>query len=541
MLEKLSKEEFNQLSFLFNPKSAVEILFSNLNNLTECEMNKFSSIRLSQLPYLNFSYMIAEDDKLSAQENFKLKRGAGSVFALGGRLNGKTMCLEETDIPLSMSLNKDTKHNVASFDGKHLSDICTKVYNILENHPFFILYQNKINLTKNTVLNRLGNVLTGINENIFSKAVGVAWEQHHTHVHYYEEYSNTTNTAANKKLMSKTELGRPIERVAGQTNFSRTSPAGKIYFAKEEKGFYRNRVINLPAFSRPTWTKEDEEDAIRQYGAKTDIGYRINIHGEVIEGDSSTFDMDLVRKCYNENKVINHTIVDKKTFPLFKSLIILADRPLGIKKVLLGADVGEGTSPTEIIIVYQINEMYKYAYNITLQALTTRQQIEIFKYVIDRLDINVVALDGTGGVGQSVYEALKEKYDPFRLVSVEYNGKIPIKIDKDNQGNIRRDLNGKPVYIEEYTKNWAVHELKELFYNQMIEIPIDGRLDMELTDSVTVQSGNREVYKSKGKIDHLFQAFQSFAIGRFKTEFVINVPRHTNFCKVPVHNNQGEF
>ena len=99
MLEKLSKEEFNQLSFLFNPKSAVEILFSNLNNLTECEMNKFSSIRLSQLPYLNFSYMIAEDDKLSAQENFKLKRGAGSVFALGGRLNGKTMCLEETDIP----------------------------------------------------------------------------------------------------------------------------------------------------------------------------------------------------------------------------------------------------------------------------------------------------------------------------------------------------------------------------------------------------------------------------------------------------------
>lgn len=89
MLIKLSEEELDFVETLYNSTAMAEILFSDYDNLSSFKGEKLAHLRLGQVPLLSHEYLIAENPKLTEKENFQLKKGAGDIYVMGGRLFGK--------------------------------------------------------------------------------------------------------------------------------------------------------------------------------------------------------------------------------------------------------------------------------------------------------------------------------------------------------------------------------------------------------------------------------------------------------------------
>ena len=94
MIEKINDEELEFMEGLYNPVCFIESAFSDFDNLIFCDEEEYGHIRTGQLPLLSYEYLIDKDPKLSDKENFKLREGAGTVYVLGGRKFGKTLCVE---------------------------------------------------------------------------------------------------------------------------------------------------------------------------------------------------------------------------------------------------------------------------------------------------------------------------------------------------------------------------------------------------------------------------------------------------------------
>jgi len=516
LIEKLSKNDFELLQYLFDPKAFTEIMFSDMNNLAEWEEDKFSSVRLYQIPYLSFEYLVAEDQTKTPKENFEIRRGAGTVYALGGRLHGKSLIVEKIDIPASQVFHTNLWSVLASYDFDHIKGIMETVVRVFEDHPFFKLFDFGVNRSPYRITNKMGNLLESINENILSgKKVGQSWFQRHVHKIWYEEASFTNEEATGKRLMSKSEMGKPIERFSGMCNFTKYSPMGRVFFNDD----LRNWVVNYPAYVNPFWTEEDEKDAIKEYGgSKNSIGYRVNIEGEVVEDSESVFDIDRVRESYNRKKFIKKFDINKKNYENFKEVIVV-ERPKNADRIFIGIDVGEGSTPTEMVIIFETNAKYYYIYNISTFQLTDEEDYEIINFLIEKLKVNNIAIDCTSGKGKAIFWRLEKKYSRKNLTWVGFNEKIAVGFEKDEEGHIKVDNKGNLVFHEEYISGWSVQRLKELIYSGRMEFPIDPKFDLEINNFVSKLSGNREVFDSKIGQDHLLQAFRCFAIGQWEIEF----------------------
>jgi hypothetical protein len=118
---------------------------------------------------------------------------------------------------------------------------------------------------------------------------------------------------------------------------------------------------------------------------------------------------------------------------------------------------------------------------------------------------------------------VRYKGKSFWSGNCSFNEKIPVEFEKDEHNAvIMKD--GKPVYKEEYVSEWSIQHLKDLFYEERIELPLDYKLDSQLNSVVAMQSGNRTTYKCISEEDHAFQSLQVFAIMAWDTEFRIVKP-----------------
>ena len=176
------------------------------------------------------------------------------------------------------------------------------------------------------------------------------------------------------------------------------------------------------------------------------------------------------------------------------------------------------TAPTEIVVFAEINNKFRYIYNIILLNLTDKQQHKVFKYLGMKLKANFISVDSTDGTGRSIYRSLAEDFGKDHMVWCHFAEKIPVDFEKDEKDNVIMK-EGKPVHKEEYVSEWSIQHLKDLFYEEKLELPMDFRLDAQLNSVVSFQSTNRVVYKCIHEQDHLFQAFQVFSIAHWDTEF----------------------
>jgi len=509
----------------YDPIAQAEVLFSDYDNLTIMQEDKLAHVRLGQIPLLSHEYGIDEDLSLSEKENFQLRKGAGEVYALGGRLFGKTLFVEKVDLLLSMFLLGAEKVGFSSYDAIHIRGVLEDIIPVLEHHPLFTILDAQISRSPSyRIYLRSGYTLEGINMNLMGKAPGRQFFQKHLTRLFIEEASFETEEVYRQRRDSVSENGC-VFRISGMTNFTRYSPCGKIFYDMSQRG----KVVNLPQYVNPKWDFAMKEQAIKDFNGETSMGYRVFIRGEIVEDGVSVFDMERVRKNYDEDRVIKIFEVNKEVYAFFRSFIIV-ERPGNASETYIFADIGE-SAPTEIGVIFKINNKYRYVYNIVLRGLTDKEQFLVFQWLATRLEANYISVDTTDGTGRAIFRQLSEVFPNKNLVACTFTEKISVDFDKDENGNfIFKE--GKPVFKEEYVSEWSIKHLKDLLYSDVMDMPIDYKLDQQLNSVVSMQSGARTVYDCVAQENHLFQAFQVFSICHWHKEFSLLKPiTRKSFCK----------
>lgn len=514
MLSILTEEELEFMESFYDPICLAECLFGNFDNLGTFFPDKRSHIRLAQLSFLSYEYLIDDNNPdYTEKENFKLREKAGTLYVFGGRKFGKTLFVETIDILISMLLCDGENAGFTSLDAIHIRGILDLIVRALESHAFYQRVMSpKITRSPNySIFLNNGYHLVSVNMNLHSRNPGDAFFQKHFKRLYIEEASFESDVVFNKRQDSVSEDGCII-RSAGMSNFTKFSPAGRVFFDASEKP----RVINLPQYVNPKWSEKEKKSALKKYSGENSLGYRIYVKGEVVEEGISALDMERVKLNYDEDKKIKHYEVNKKNLNNIKN-ILFVERPRNAERLYLCADIGE-TAPSEIIILSEVNKKFRYLYNITLYNLTDKEQEIVFSYLITLLKADIIALDTTEGLGRALFRSLELKHNDKIFIWVGFNEKIAVEFERNDSGKIIFK-NGEMSFKFEYVVEWAFLRLREMLYNESISIPLDFKLDTQLNSVIAIHGTNRITYPCVAEEDHLYAAFLVFSIAQWNIEF----------------------
>lgn len=524
ILQKISEEDLEFCEDFYDPIAFSETMFSNFDDWTSFEEDKFSEVRDYQLPMLSFEFTIDYEnlEGYTKKELFQLRKGLGDLFNFGGRNTGKTKISEELDVLLRIAYSESGEHiGFSSYDFTHICGVLDKLKDGVEHHPFFEKLDPQVKTQPPYIIyfNKNKVKVEGINMNLNSKKPGARFFQKHLPVLYLEEASFESEDVYEKRKEAVSELGCVL-RVAGMSNFTKHSPAGKMFCASENI----HKTMTVPRYISPSWDEAEKKNRIEEYGGLNSAGFRVFIKGEIVEDGVSVFDMQRVRACYPEDGkdyIINYEI-NKQNFERFKNILIL-ERPKNANRVYLAADIGDGSGGSELILLSEIlnnnqEPFYKYLYNITLFNLTDDEQKEIIQWLIGELRLDVVAVDAGDGCGRAIYNALEKFYPKENLVWYRGNEKVSIDFERDLEGNILLK-NGQPICKEEFMAEWAIKVLQKLFYSKNIYIPKDAKFDKQINSVVAEIRENRTIYHCMSNKDHMLDAWKVFAIAKWQKEF----------------------
>lgn len=489
----------------------------------DCSLIK---LRPYQFSMIDYSYRYANDDKLSSKENFRNKQGAGYLLNVAARNLGKSL-FAVIDAFLTLIHGEGDESCLASFDFAHLKKIATPVANLANYHPFFDLYRKK---GKECVRfigggmeidTTLGHTMYGRNENINSPDPGTAFHSLHVKKNIYDEVSYMSEEGRKKMVDAMSSEGC-IERLAGIPDIRLGSPIGKM-LRDESK---RNWICNMPQYVREDWDEKTKAEKIEEYDGETSPMYKLNVLGEAIEGANSMFDMARIKeKSYTTKKRVKQFEVGKETFHKFEQVLIIDKMPAEMS--IIASDIGTTGSPSEICIFFGNNELLKWRYNIPLYMLTTQEQAKVFKWLYDKLENCVISLDCTESGGRSIADELIILGVPQdKIVRCNFGGKMIIGFETNDDGTVKYDDRGNPVYKQEFQIDFAVSQLEKVLYHGLIEVPHSEKFLREFANYFCVATGKSRRYGST-TTNHLLQSFQCMAIARFQCEFA-NLNKPTN-------------
>lgn len=521
LYKKLTTEEIEFMECWYNPVSMIECL-TPLNikapqvwTELDCELLK---LRPYQFAMIDFSYMFADDDKLSAKQNFQNKQGAGYIINVAARNLGKSL-FAVIDAVLTILHGEADESCVSSFDFAHMKKIATPIANFVNYHPLFDLYRRKgkecVRFTGGgmEIDTTLGHVLYARNENINSPDPGTAYHSLHVKKFIYDEVSYMT-TEGRKKMVDATSSEGCLERLSGIPDIRLGSVLGKI-LRDESK---RNWICGGPQYLREDWDATAKARAIEEYDGETSPMYKLNVLGEAIEGANSMFDMARIKEnSYNSKKRVKEFEIGKETFHKFDKILIIDKQPAEIS--IIASDIGTTGSPSEICIFFGNNELLKWRYIISLYMLTTQEQAKVFKWLYDKLDNCVISLDCTAGEGRSIADELEILGVPKdKIIRCLFNSKMVIGFETNDDQTIKYDDRGNPIYKLERTIDFAVMQLEKVLYHGLVEVPHSEKFLREFANYFSVSTGTSKRYGSTST-DHLLQSFQCMAIARFQCEF----------------------
>ena len=514
LIERPTEEELIIFETLRNPVACASILFHDFDNLGSFSDTEYGDVRIYQYPFLSFDSQYLNDPALSKKENFDNRKGMAEGYILGGRGTGKTLFALIVDCLLA-TFNKTYKWGIVeSCDDDHVKTVMEKIVTALEFHPILRLLETYRNTQRKPyrVAANNGCLLESVNDNLYGSQPGKHWFGKHCDRIWLEESSFVTKEVTDNKLRAVSELG-VVERFSGMTTFSKVSPMGEIFDRLENE----SKIVNAPSAVNPSWNEEEDRKAQLQFGGKNSVGYQVQILGKVIENDSAVFNMEEVRKTYIKDNPIKAFSVDKNNYFRFKEILIL-ERPVNAEKMVMALDVGEGSAPTEIIILSQTNKIYKYIYSITVFKLSSEEHYELLDYIMQLINVNTVGVDYTSGVGKAIISHLSLKYSEH-LIPVSFNENIDIGFETDAKGKYITDSHGEVQFKQDRVDSWSIQWLKKIFYNGLIKCQIDMKMDAQFSGVIAKQSSQGKVMYGCKVENHLFQSFQVFAIMDFLTEF----------------------
>ena len=512
LLEKISEKELSFMEMWHTPRCLAECLFPDFDNFGRFEADKQDRLRLYQLPMLSNEALIdfkrtAKYHGLSKKEEFKLKKNVGNIFNFGARLYGKTLVSLKLDIALSSLYEKGLKSAFWSIDEKRLRGVLNDIKRAFEYHPVFRIWNLWLSFKPTIQCYGKKNYwsLKGINITLKGKSPGEQFYQLHVDKMWADEVSFETEEVFKKRRDSGGELGC-IHRQAGMTNFVRNSPAGKSFYDPKNK----KNIINLPRYANPYWGSEDLEDALTEFGGKEAPNFKIYVGGEIITDGVSEIDMDRVEGCYQKKKKIKRFELKKEQFKDFENLIVV-ERPKNADRIFICADIGESAG-TDITIFSEVGNKYNYIYNIIAYNFTRKEQLKLFKWLIEKTEANIIGIDCGDAMGRNLSDDLEEAYTKDNVVRYAGATKLPVGFELNKKREVILK-NGKPTVRLEYMSEWSVSRLKVLLYETRVNIPTDYKLNDQLQKIISTTSGTRKKYMCISESgDHLFSSFRVFAI-----------------------------
>ena len=507
LTEKITADELEFMQNFNTPVCLAESLFSCLDNLSE-NKDTLSSLRIYQYPMLSSEpFVDTEMPGLTEKEKFELRKGAGDLYNYGGRKFGKSLVTEKIDICLSMLYDDNFWCGFSSADAIHLQDILDVVTRGITFHPILKMFKRRFRASPKYELEaKNGWLLQGINMNVASKDAGRQWFGKHVKKLWIEEASLETDKAYDKRKDSLSELGAVL-RLSGMTNFTRFTPAGKAFYEPEHK----NQLLNLPQSVNPTFDEKEDKNRQKEYGGKDSLAYRIFVDGDVVEDGISEFDISRIEPYIDSKVDLKVFEIKKEAFQYFRNLIVVA-RPPNAERIFIASDIGDGAGGTEIGIFAELKNKFYYLYRIALYSLKDDEQTEIFDFLIQKLQANVIGIDCGDGTGRAIYRRLEKKYSKDNLVYYAGVEKVGIDFLKNDNGLIVLK-DGKPVFVEEFMSEWSVRHLKSILYEGRLLMPNDFKFEKQINSVIARTVGTRTVYACVSEDgDHVFDMFKVFAM-----------------------------
>lgn len=524
LTEKIKESEIRLMEAWHTPRELSESLFSNFDDFGEFEEELGHSLRLYQIPMLSGESLIdfettAKHHNLTEKQTFKLRENVGSIINVGARKYGKTQITLRLDIAISLVHDNKQQNCFYSIDEKRVRGVLDHIRFFCEHHPIGRLWKVKCQYKPDIKFKGVKNgwELIGVNMTIRGKDPGGQFYQVHAKKIWGEEVSFETQEIYEKRKESISELGAII-RLAGMTDFTRHSPIGKMFFDRKNK----SKVCNLPQYVSPYWDEDEKADRIETYGGEDEPRFRVFVGGEVLTDSEYEFDMERIEEFINrKNKIIRYEL-KKDRFKMFRSFIVV-ERPKNADRIFICADIGDGArGATEIIIVSEIGDKYKPLYNVTLYNYKHDEQLEVFKYIIEKMEANVIALECGEALGRTLADDFEKLYSEENVV--RYAGNLKVRtgfkfipgVTKDGKKIPERDKNGKLIYKEEFMSEWSVRRLKELLYGGRYILSEDNKFEKQFESVVSVKSGTRVTYPCLNPSgDHYFDAWKVMAIAQW--------------------------
>ena len=529
MYEPLTETEIQFCELYNHPTSLTENLWPKNENAPQTWSDECDCITLRnyQIMMQDFSYLVEEDEELSAKQNMRKRIGAGKIFNIGSRNTGKSFLLK-INVLLSI-IHKIKEMCVASFDAKHLKNVANPIASYVEAHPFmkiFHLQDTRAKVIKRdplTVTTQHGALVKSANELVEGNDPGVQFHSLHYEKLEYEEFSYASDEGTKKRIDSGSSLGH-IERLSGIPDLRIGSPLTKILSRQENKRY----IWRLPQYVRQDFDEKTEEEMIEKYSGRSSFAYKLNVEAEIVEGAFGFWDMErLKNKCLKKDRHIKYFEINKDNFNNFENNLIV-ERMAGAEQAYICSDIGFGGTPSEIIIIFKVGNKYKYVYNISLFKLIQKEQADVFEWLYKKLGGAFVAVDATCGDGAIIDELFERGIPQDNLLKVKLNKNIEVDFIRDENGIVERDKNGDPMMRQENTKDWAMSQLEKLIYNGDLEVPVDQKFLKEFNGFIVKQTGMKKTYGST-TTDDLHQSFEIWAICRFFNEF--NVQQNLNNVK----------
>ena len=151
-----------------------------------------------------------------------------------------------------------------------------------------------------------------------------------------------------------------------------------------------------------------------------------------------------------------------------------------------------------------------------------------FKYIIEKMEANIIALDCGEALGRTLADDFEKLYSEDNVVRYGGNLKVIVGFEKEIKNGrevLKRDKKGKLIPKEEFMSEWSVRRLKDLLYEQKIILPIDYKFDKQINAVVAIKSGTRIRYKCVSEENHLFDAWRVFAISEWLKKSFNETPK----------------
>lgn len=291
------------------------------------------------------------------------------------------------------------------------------------------------------------------------------------------------------------EIAETLKRASGGIWRSHGVTRGlRDYFYKFTQPQSGWKVHRFTAFHRPTWTEEEREAAMKQYGSRENPDYRRNLLG--LHGDSQNplFVLHRLAKCvdydlssdYNASEFtylrLNNEMVVDHDDQILPLLDLPSSHTAKYKNFWIGMDVGYTNHPSEILVFAEVpnkdmGPTLKLVTRVKLERIRNGHQVQVMLYLMDFYKPLAFSMDKTG-VGLPLFQDLQDAARKDRVLKgylekiKGYNFSSNIVVDFDDSIDYDPDLQDESeIYMRKNVLEYASDRLRGLVDERRLQLP----------------------------------------------------------------------